>query len=158
VRGDHGRHAFTDFYEATWPELAAFATAVGDGPVVGSDLAQEAMARVYARWPLMRNPRAYAFRIVSNLAKDRWRRQRTEHAAFALVDAGTARSTPHEFDSVLDAVCRLPSPLRDVVVLHYYADLPVAEIALVLRRPAGTVKSRLSDARAALALALKDSR
>jgi RNA polymerase sigma-70 factor (ECF subfamily) len=36
-------------------------------------------------------------------------------------------------------------------VLHYLADLPVDEIAAVLGVPTGTVKSRLSRARAVLA-------
>ena len=42
------------------------------------------------------------------------------------------------------------------VVLYYYEDLPVADIASLLRVPAGTVKSRLSRARDKLRLALSD--
>ncbi len=49
---------------------------------------------------------------------------------------------------------RLPGHLRDVVLLHYYADLPVEEVARALRRPVGTVKRRLSDARGILAVTL----
>jgi DNA-directed RNA polymerase specialized sigma24 family protein len=60
--------------------------------------------------------------------------------------------------TTLDAVRRLSPPLRDVVLLHYYADLPIDEVARVLRRPVGTVKRRLFDARVALAAALEESR
>lgn len=158
VQGEHGPKGFTNFYERTWHELASYAAAVGGGSTAGGDLAQEAMARVFVRWPLMHNPRAYAFRVVTNLVKDQWRRSRSEQTALALVDASTPRSTAPAYDAVLDAVRRLTPHLRDVVLLHYYADLPVAEIAAVLHRPTGTVKSRLSDARAALALTLKDAR
>lgn len=42
---------------------------------------------------------------------------------------------------VLDAVRRLPAPLRDVVLLRYYADLPIAAVASVLRRPHGTISA-----------------
>ena len=49
-----------------------------------------------------------------------------------------------------DAVDRLPPGLRDVVLLHYYADLPVEDVARAIRRPAGTVKRRLHEARALL--------
>jgi RNA polymerase sigma-70 factor (ECF subfamily) len=40
--------------------------------------------------------------------------------------------------------------LREVVLLHYYADLPVAEVAAAIHRPVGTVKRRLHEARALL--------
>ena len=43
-----------------------------------------------------------------------------------------------------------------MVVLHYFADLPVDEVAALLEVPVGTVKSRLSRARAALAERLGD--
>jgi len=115
------------------------------------------MTRVYARWPVILNPRAYAFRIVTNLARDHWRPRDNERKALALVDVTSPTSTEPGYDPVLDAVKRLARPLREVVLLHYYADLPVAEIAAALHWPAGTVKSRLFDARAALATALKDT-
>jgi len=44
-----------------------------------------------------------------------------------------------------------------VVVLHYLADLPVADIAAQLGIPQGTVKSRLARARDRLAGLLDDS-
>lgn len=44
---------------------------------------------------------------------------------------------------VLAAVGSLDEKHRMVVVLHYLSDLPLAEIALIVRAPVGTVKSRL---------------
>jgi RNA polymerase sigma-70 factor (ECF subfamily) len=44
-----------------------------------------------------------------------------------------------------------------VLVLHYLADLPVEEIARVLKLPIGTVKGRLFRARAALERELGDA-
>ena len=49
-----------------------------------------------------------------------------------------------------DLVERLPGHLREAVLLHYYADLPVADVALAIKRPVGTVKRRLHEARALL--------
>ena len=57
---------------------------------------------------------------------------------------------------LLDAVRRLPPRLSVVVLLHYYADLSVDEVARTLRRPAGSVKRQLSEARAVLAHTLGD--
>ena len=50
-------------------------------------------------------------------------------------------------DTVARAVHALSEPLREVVVLHYFADRSVEEIAVMLKVPAGTVKSRLHHAR-----------
>lgn len=52
---------------------------------------------------------------------------------------------------LLEAVRRIALDLQIVLELYYWEELPVAEIATVLEIPAGTVKSRLSRARAALA-------
>jgi RNA polymerase sigma-70 factor (ECF subfamily) len=40
----------------------------------------------------------------------------------------------------------LPSEVREIVVLRYYSDLTVPEIATVMGKPEGTIKSRLSRA------------
>ncbi len=44
------------------------------------------------------------------------------------------------------AVARLTEPLREVVELGVFQDLPYAEVAEILSIPVGTVKSRMSNA------------
>ncbi len=44
------------------------------------------------------------------------------------------------------AVARLSEPLRDVVELGVFQDLPYAEVSAILGIPVGTVKSRMSNA------------
>jgi RNA polymerase sigma factor (sigma-70 family) len=57
--------------------------------------------------------------------------------------------------SLVDAaICALPAPLREVIVLRELEDLEYAEIALVAAVPLGTVMSRLSRARSHLKTAL----
>jgi DNA-directed RNA polymerase specialized sigma24 family protein len=53
---------------------------------------------------------------------------------------------------VMTALRDLPAHLRIVVVLRYYADLSEHDIAIVIGRQPGTVKSRLNEARRRLAL------
>lgn len=53
---------------------------------------------------------------------------------------------------VMTALKDLPSHLRIVIVLRYYADLSERDIATAIGRQPGTVKSRLNDARARLAV------
>jgi RNA polymerase sigma-70 factor (ECF subfamily) len=151
-----GAEAFASFYREVFGELAGYGWSLTGDPHVGDELAQEALTRVYARWGLLREPRPYAYRTVTNLARDRWKTQARETRGLAeLIDE---RPVPAHDTTTLDAVRRLSPPLRDTVLLHYYADLPIEEVARVLRRPVGTVKRRLFDARAALAAALEETR
>jgi RNA polymerase sigma-70 factor, ECF subfamily len=55
-------------------------------------------------------------------------------------------------NDVVAALRDLPAHLRIVIVLRYYADLSERDIAAVIGRQPGTVKSRLNEARRRLAL------
>jgi RNA polymerase sigma-70 factor (ECF subfamily) len=73
--------------------------------------------------------------------------------------ARVAELPPVEPDmDLVAALATLPVAHRAVVVLHHLYDLPVGEVAARLRIPVGTVKSRLSRARTALAPFLDDER
>jgi len=54
------------------------------------------------------------------------------------------------------AVQNLSQPLKEVVTLHYYMELPAVEIAAMLGCPEGTIYSRLHNARRRLAEALAE--
>jgi RNA polymerase sigma-70 factor, ECF subfamily len=72
----------------------------------------------------------------------------------ALVRLGPPPSLPPVDAEHLDlvrALRRLPLAQREVLVLHYVAELAVDRVASELRLPVGTVKSRLARGRAALA-------
>jgi RNA polymerase sigma-70 factor (ECF subfamily) len=56
--------------------------------------------------------------------------------------------------SLAGEILQLPYPYREVIVLHYYHDLTVKEIAERLGKSEGTVKSRLSRARRQLKVLL----
>jgi RNA polymerase sigma-70 factor (ECF subfamily) len=53
-----------------------------------------------------------------------------------------------------EAVQSLSAPLKEVITLHYYMELPAVEIAVMLNCPEGTIYSRLHNARRRLAKAL----
>ena len=144
---------FAVFFAETWTDLAGYGHSLTGDPNVGDELAQEALARVYPRYAVLREPRGYAFRIVMNLARDRWARLAKERSTWESLQQPTV--TPGPDTGVLDAVQRLRTSYREVLLLHYWADLSVEEVARVLHRPAGTVKRRLAEARAALAKALE---
>src|SRR4029077_11457385 len=59
----------------------------------------------------------------------------------------SAPSHPPPFTALVAPLRTLPLRERHVIVLHYLADLPVAEIARECGLPSGTVKARLASGR-----------
>ena len=127
------------------------------------DLVQETFLRVARRWYQVRamdHPAAYARRILINLVlRDGDRRSREkaelvpEGAWIDAADQDAARVL-RAIDDVAEfrwALARLPARQRAVLVLRYWADLPVAEVADILGCSAGTIKSTASRAAARLA-------
>ena len=143
---------FAAFFAATWTDLAGYGHTLTGDAGVGDELAQEALARVYARYALLREPRGYAFRIVTNLARDRWRSLARERSAWEGLQHEASAPAPD--GGILDAVQRLRAGHREVLLLHYWGDMSVEEVARVLHRPLGTVKRWLSEARASLSAAM----
>ncbi len=143
--------SFTQFFDEQWPDVLGYVTSLCGDRVLAEELSQEALTRVFVRWGLLREPRPYCFRIATNLVRDHAKRQRRETTAPDLrVVAQELGVDPH----LLDVVQRLPKRQAEVVLLHYFVDLPLAEVAHIVRRPKGTVGRQLSEARAALAIAL----
>jgi RNA polymerase sigma-70 factor, ECF subfamily len=72
-------------------------------------------------------------------------------------NAGTeAVSDPAQDVDVRELIQQLPSRLRDPFLLHYYAGFGVREIAVLLKRPDGTIKADLYHARERLKEALAE--
>jgi RNA polymerase sigma-70 factor (ECF subfamily) len=123
------------------------------------DAVQETYARAFAasaRFEPGTNLKAWLFRILRNACIDLARRRRVEREAPVepepAWDADVRRVEAREVEAALAA---LPEPSRTVVLLDLEG-LTEAEMASVLDCAAGTVKSRLSRARAALRELLKD--
>jgi RNA polymerase sigma-70 factor (ECF subfamily) len=148
--------AFAGFFTATWPHLAGYCVALVRDEVLAEEIAQEAMTRLYARLPVVRDPRAYVFRVATNVAREHWRAASRTSPVGSF--AGFDQPVSAGVDEMLPVVLSLPPALRDVVLLHYYADLRVEDVAHAVRRPVGTVKRRLHEARAHLARAVEGTR
>lgn len=127
------------------------------------DVVQETFLRVARRWHKVRSmdhPAAYARRILINLVlhdADRRSRQKaelqTQETGLDGCDVGAARAL-RQVDDLAEfrwALAQLPARQRAVLVLRYWADLPVAEVAGILGCSEGTVTSTASRAAARLA-------
>lgn len=67
------------------------------------------------------------------------------------IDASTQAQAPnYEHSDVMDAVLDLPEKYKTVVYLYYYEGYKSREIAKILKKPAGTIRSLLHDAKALL--------
>jgi RNA polymerase sigma factor (sigma-70 family) len=114
---------------------------------VGEELAQEALARAWARWPKVRelaDPVGWVYRVALNLANSHFRRKIVERRAHQRVATTPVESGPGDPTTALvlrDAVAGLSRRKRTVVVLRYFVDMPFAEIAKLMDAPESTVKS-----------------
>ena len=99
--------------------------------------------------------------IAANLARGYWRQAGRERRAISVM---TAAARPDRgYQPVQDVDVRaliqaLPASMRSAFLLHYYAGLALGEVAVLLGRPEGTVKSDLSQARARLRAAVAQAR
>jgi RNA polymerase sigma-70 factor (ECF subfamily) len=150
------REDFEPFYVREYPRVAAYCFQLVRDRDAAADLTQEAFARLLARWVSVRSPRAYLFHVVTNLARAQWRSTARARQILPLLLADEATAATDT--GLRDAVQRLPHRYREIVLLHYYADFPLTEIAHIIRRPEGTARRLLSEARTRLATALEDPR
>jgi RNA polymerase sigma-70 factor (ECF subfamily) len=155
-----------DLYAACYDRLVRVLTLVAGDRAEAEDVVQEAFVRLVPRWSKISTyddpeawVRAVAFRILSN----RFRRARNALAAARRSDdvrrtrdADEVAETSGDGVDIARALALLPVGQRQVVVLHHLLDQPVDEIASTLGVPVGTVKSRLSRARVALAPLLRE--
>lgn len=116
------------------------------------DVVQSAFASAQPRWHTIDDPPAYLRRSVVNLAKDGHRREFRRRLRQQPQPESVTEIA--ELDETWALVRGLPATQRKVVVLHYYEDLSLVEIAHLLDRPASTVRSDLRRALARLRKAL----
>lgn len=153
--------AFADFVHAAWPGLYRTAYLMLGDHQLAEDLVQTALAKTYASWRKVKEPAAapaYARVVLANTAASWFRRRgwRNEHPTETLPDSGIEHD-PTTRTALVDALATLAPRQRAVVVLRYYDDLSVREVAHALGISEGTVKSQTSDALARLRARLGDA-
>jgi RNA polymerase sigma-70 factor (sigma-E family) len=152
-------------YEVEFSRLVGLARLLVDRREDAEEVVQEAFARTWASLSRVRgnDPLPYVRRAVVNLSRGRLRRLRTvrAHRPDASPDVESAERGAERRSSdraVLDRVAQLPRRQRECVVLRFYADLSVPEIASSLGVAEGSVKSHLHRAMTTLAIELEDER
>jgi len=171
VEGDHA--AFGELFARHRDRLWAVALRTMGNPEDAADGLQDGMVAAFRRAGSFRGEAAvttWLHRVVVNACLDRIRAAKVRRAEALPEDleeygdrGSTTTATGEAEDpadlseqaerrrQVLDALATLPEEQRAALVLVDMEGYPVAEVALILDCPVGTVKSRCSRGRARLA-------
>jgi DNA-directed RNA polymerase specialized sigma24 family protein len=137
-------------YRARLPEFRRVAAAIAGDRELGCDAVQEAFAKAVRNGRSFRGSgslEAWVWRIVVNAARDARRRRPVLAEPLDAAANGHAPLLPLEL---------LTERQREIVFLHYYADLDYAAIADALAISPGTVGATLTAARQTLRGALQE--
>jgi RNA polymerase sigma-70 factor (ECF subfamily) len=158
--GDH--EAFEVLANAAADHLFAVATLILRDRQRAEDAVQEALVHAWRELPRLRDParfNAWLHRLLVNACADEGRSQRRFAAEVRFIQQEPAVDDEArrmaDRDQLERGFARLRPEQRGIVVLHFYVGLSVPEIAETLGLPAGTVKSRLHYATAAMRAALE---
>lgn len=122
-----------------WWAILAFS---GDRDVA-SDATSEAFAQALRRGDELRSPLAWIWRAAFRIAAGELKRRGTVAAPLS----EPSYELPEPAAHVTEALKQLPAQQRAAVVLHYYADRPIREIAEVLGTSSSTVAVHLHRGR-----------
>lgn len=134
---------FEQLFEAEHPSVVRMAYLMLGRTGEAEEVAQEAFTELLVRWGSIRNPEGYLRTVAVNRCRDIGRRRTVRDRALRRI---RTREEPVAGDYLLDALLQLEPELREVIVLRFYLDHTVPEIASILVSPEGTVKSRLHRA------------
>ena len=132
-----------------WRAVFAFAA----DAEIASDAVAEAYAQVLRRGSAVRDPQAWTWRAAFRIASGTLKARRAVPAPAAQpADYSDRYADP----DLLAALRRLPEGQRAAVVLFYYADLPISQIAQHLGSNGLAVRANLSRGRRRLRQLLGD--
>lgn len=144
-------------YATSYRRLLGQLIGVTGSVAEAEDVVQEAFVRGLDRPRQLLgadNPEAWLRTVAVNLARSRWRRaQRLIGLAPRLVEEPRGGDIDGHM-VLLQALNELSAGQREVIALHYLADLTVEQVAETLGLPTGTVKARLSRGRTTLSTLL----
>ena len=150
LEGDNNKALFTAFYTRYRARLYAVALNILKDPALAEDAAQETLLRAWRRYGTFRGEAAertwitaIALNMCRDLLRSPWHTRRMELSALA---EPAAEDAPWD-DTPLRAVLSLPRKYREVVLLRYYEEFTLEEIADTLGIAPGTVSARLTRAK-----------
>ncbi|MGD7707089.1 RNA polymerase sigma factor [Microlunatus sp. Y2014] len=153
--------AFDAFYGATFHRVVSQVYLICGNLTEAQDCAQEAFVRAWdKRRQLDRagHPEAWVRTVAHRLCISRWRKHsKSDRDPDRALQVPAAQGEPGpDRVAVWRALDQLSVETRRTLVLFYFVDLSVADIAAETGVPEGTVKARLSRGRTTMAKLLGD--
>jgi RNA polymerase sigma-70 factor (ECF subfamily) len=149
-----------DLYAGSYRRLVGVVALVAGSRAEAEECVQEAFLRLLNNWPKVErydDPEAWVRQAAIRLLSNRLRKARNGTRAVLRLDPPRHADGPDgDRLDVERALEQLPLAQRQAIVLHHLVGLDVAQVARVLGVPTGTVKSRLTRARSALAPLLRE--
>lgn len=165
IDGDRG--AFSALMREAAPRQFAMATLILHDVTLAEDAVQESFIAAWQGLAALRDAEAWeawlyrlTVRACFRVVRRERRRRRVELHAVAPPETAAQEDTTRdsaERDELIGELNRLPMEQRAVVVLRYYADLPLDRVADILGVPVGTAKSRQHRALAAMRSSMSES-
>ncbi len=128
------------------------------------DVTQDVFVKLFTHAPELEEgkEKAWLLKVTLNRCRDLWRAAWVKRVVLGSPQMDLAPA-PDDMDDrierveLMEAIHRLPTDFRDVILLHYYQGCGISEISAILQVPEGTISSRLSRARSKLEEMLKGS-
>ena len=146
--------AFQALYATESRGVQRFLEGMVGGRQVAEELTQDAFIKAWKALPsfaLKSSLKTWVYSIAINTARD-WLRGHGNKRMSELTDehGGAQEMESPETRAIREAMGELEEEIRALLMLHYYEELSLQEIAKILAIPTGTVKSRLHTAKAKL--------
>ena len=157
--------AFATLAGAAVARLDAAARLILRDSELARDAVQDSMVRAWRDLPGLRDPDRFMpwlHRLTVNACLDVARRRRrrsveVELTPIVMPSVGDTTAELAERELIDDALRLLEPEFRAVVVLHYFLGMPLHDVAVAMRIPVGTVKSRLHRALRTMRVSLTEA-
>jgi|GEM_PF-1373365 len=139
--------------------MLSYAKRLMQGSADAEDCVQDALMVVVKKLGQVKEPKAFhgwMYQVINSRCQDHWRRNQlaSQQMDETNQESETFESVHVEVsEQALDikqAMLRLSKIQQSVIYLFYFEGFKVSELAVILGKPAGTIKSLLFDARAAI--------
>ena len=118
------------------------------------DVCQDVFVRLMTTHPVLQPGRekSWLLKVALNRCRDLWRGAWLKRVilggpTFELIPAPDEFSRRDDQQAMMAAINQLHATFKEVILLHYYQGMNIAEIAQMLELPEGTISSRLSRGR-----------
>lgn len=139
-------HGFQEFAAARGASLFRTACLMCGDRHLAEDLVQTTLGKLYASWRRVRradNPAAYARTVLMRTYMSHMRKHSNQETpSRRLPETASADADQALRVTLLNGLAQLPPQDRAVLVLRYWEDMSVEDVASALRLSAGAVRNR----------------